>query len=296
MSTENDVERAFRSWMRENRYEDADRVLEVVFDQIPATPQRRAGWLARRFPTMNNPVRIALAAAAVVAIAVIGIGVLLPRDGFGGPQGTPTASSLPSPTASPVTLTYSGTIQTLAAGRYSIPPGRTTPAKLTFTLPAGWDTQYQVTFIKHRGEGGEIGWTTSVADQVYTDTCAADGTLQPIGPTVDDLVTALEGLGGATVSPAMDTTVGGYPAKRVDIEMPDVDVATCRIPILQIWTDAAKQDFNALDPRQQESVYIIDVAGQVLVIFTTRTPDSSAQDIAEMSGIIGSIQIEPAAQ
>ena len=43
--------------------------------------------------------------------------------------------------------------------------------------------------------------------------------------------------------------------------MPDVDVATCRIPILQIWADAALQDFNALVPRQQESVYIIHGGG-----------------------------------
>ena len=54
MSTDNDVARSLRSWLREDRYEDADRVLDVVFDQIPATPQRSASWLARRFPIMNS--------------------------------------------------------------------------------------------------------------------------------------------------------------------------------------------------------------------------------------------------
>jgi hypothetical protein len=158
-------------------------------------------------------------------------------------------------------------------------------------MPAGWQAEGW-NLDKHRGESGEVGWTAfSFVAGVYTDTCAADGTLQPIGPSVDDLVNALEQLGGATVSPAVDTTVGGYPAKRVDLAMPDVDVATCRIGILQIWTDAAQQSFNALDPLQQESVYIVDAAGKVVVITTASNPGSSAQDIAEMNLIIGSMQI-----
>jgi hypothetical protein len=273
-------------------------VRDAIRAVLPKTRQIGSFWGPRRYLNMTihipNGARYGLAAAAVVVLAVIGIGVLLPRDGVGGPEATPTASPLPSPTASPVTLTDSGTMQALAPGTYSIPAGRTTPAKLIFTMPAGWETDGRA-FIKGRGESGEAGWTTSIVGGVYTDTCAADGTLQPIGPSVDDLVNALEQLGGATVTPAVDTTVGGYPAKRVDIAMPDVDVATCRITILQIWADAAQQDFNALDPLQQESVYIIDAAGQVVVIFTTQTPDSSAQDIAEMSLIISSVQLEPTA-
>jgi hypothetical protein len=72
MSTENDVARSLRSWLREDRHEDADRVLDAVFDQVPATPQRRAGWLARRFPPMNNTIRIGIAAAAVVVLTIVG--------------------------------------------------------------------------------------------------------------------------------------------------------------------------------------------------------------------------------
>lgn len=275
-------------------------IRDAVRAQLPKTRQIGPLWGPMRYlnTTMHvpNAVRYGLVAAALVAAVVVGATLSGRGPNFGGgPEATPTASPLPSPTALPaVTLTYTGTMQALARGTYSIPAGRTTPAKLIFAMPAGWETDGRG-FIKGRGESGEVGWTTSIVAGVYTDTCAANGTLQPIGPSVDDLVNALEQLGGATVSPAVDTTVGGYPAKRVDISMPDVDVATCRITILQIWADAAQQDFNALDPLQQESVYIIDAAGQVVVIFTTQKPDSSAQDIGEMSVIISSVQIEPVA-
>lgn len=245
--------------------------------------------------TIRNPrsARYGLA-AAVVVLAIIGIWLLVIRDGSGGPDATPSASELPSPTASAVVVDDSGPFRTLAPGRYVIPAGRTTPVRLTFTLPAGWETQ-DLGFIKRRGESGEVGWTATIVGGVYTDTCAADGTLQPIGPSVDDLVAALEQLGGATASPAVDIAVGGVAGKRVDLVMPNVDAATCRIGILQIWADAVQHDFNALNPGQQESVYVLDAAGQRVVLFTTQTPDSSAGDIDEVNGIIGSVEIGSAA-
>ena len=61
MSTDRDVTtRIVRSWLHEDAHEDADRILNLVLDEIDTTPQRRPGWLARRFPPMNSTTRIAL--------------------------------------------------------------------------------------------------------------------------------------------------------------------------------------------------------------------------------------------
>jgi hypothetical protein len=94
MSTDRDVTRIVRSWLHEDAYEDADRILNLVLDEVDTTPQRRAGWLARRLRPMNSTMRIALAVAAVVAIAVVGISLLIPRN-----IGNPTESA--NPTAIP---------------------------------------------------------------------------------------------------------------------------------------------------------------------------------------------------
>ena len=73
MSVDRDVTRAVRSWLHEDAHENADRVLDLVLDQLDTTPQRRARWPARRFPPMSNTIRIALATAAVVILAFLGI-------------------------------------------------------------------------------------------------------------------------------------------------------------------------------------------------------------------------------
>ena len=92
MSTDRDVTtRIVRSWLHEDAHEDADRILNLVLDQIDTTPQRSAPWLARRFSIMNtNLARLGIA-AAVVAIAVLGYN-LLPGLGIVGPGATPSAS------------------------------------------------------------------------------------------------------------------------------------------------------------------------------------------------------------
>jgi hypothetical protein len=134
VSTENDVARSLRSWLRESRYEDADRVLDAVFDQVPATPQRSASWLARRFPDMNsNTIRIGVAAAVVVVVAFIGYQLLAPSVGDQSPS--PSASVAPSTAAGPNVLPL-GSDQPLSAGTYSLYEGF--PARVTFDVPEGW--------------------------------------------------------------------------------------------------------------------------------------------------------------
>ncbi|MGH2488998.1 MAG: hypothetical protein ACRDFR_05220, partial [Candidatus Limnocylindria bacterium] len=68
MSTDRDVTRIVRSWLSEDRHEDADRVLNTVLDQLDTTPQRRTSWSAWRELFMNKFVAIGLGAAAVVAV------------------------------------------------------------------------------------------------------------------------------------------------------------------------------------------------------------------------------------
>ncbi|MBA2634323.1 MAG: hypothetical protein H0U86_15220 [Chloroflexi bacterium] len=94
MSTDRDTTRIVRSWLRTDEHESADRVLDAVLDQLDTTPQRRVTWWpVRRFPEMNTTVKLALAAAAVVVAALLGIRFLVPgSQNVGGPAETPTPS------------------------------------------------------------------------------------------------------------------------------------------------------------------------------------------------------------
>lgn len=229
----------------------------------------------------------------VIAMAAFTACAAAPSGGTATQEPTSAASASATATETPgQTLTYSAAVQDLVPGSYSIPPGNYSPAKLTFTMPAGWDVQY-LGFSKHRDEPNELGLATWIVTHVYTDTCAAEGELVPIGATVDDLVNALEALGGALVSPAVETTVDGYPAKRVDLAMAeDIDVADCRVPALQIWANPGETDFYARGPGAIDSVYVMDVEGETLALSAGHMTTSSASDVAELDEIIASIQIE----
>lgn len=84
MSSDRDVTRIVRSWLDAGMNVLPDRVLDAVLDQLPATPQRRAGWLARRFPIMNSNMFRVAALAAVILIAVFVTIGLLPRRATAG--------------------------------------------------------------------------------------------------------------------------------------------------------------------------------------------------------------------
>jgi hypothetical protein len=92
MSTDRETTRIVTSWLEEGVMTLPDRVLDRVLDQLPATPQRRSWWAAWRLSDMNTYAKFAIAAAAVVAVALVGYIFLPGRGGVGGPSPTPSPS------------------------------------------------------------------------------------------------------------------------------------------------------------------------------------------------------------
>lgn len=108
MSTDRDVERIVRSWMDEGVNALPDRVLDLVLNQLPATPQRRLSWLARRTPTMNNYARLGLVAAAVLAVVIVGIGLFGRSVGGPPPDSSSSAAASVMPSSTPVSNPLAG--------------------------------------------------------------------------------------------------------------------------------------------------------------------------------------------
>ena len=292
MSADRDVTRIVRSWLHEDAYEDADRILDLVLDEVDTTAQRQDSWLARRFPPMNNNiVRVGIAAAVIVLVVIVGINFLPGPNTGSSPEATPS----PSAQSSPVSLPFTTASNSLEAGRYRLLGETWAPVDLTLTVPAGWN-QDSLGVAKNPDSDTGLSLQAWVVTQVYTDTCAADGQLLPIGPSVDDLVNALEALGGAEVSPPVESTVGGSPATLVGLLFAeDINLADCRVPALQVWKDAEDENYNAGVPGSSQSIYVMDVQDQTVAIVTTGcTTSASAADLAELEAIIDSIQIEPA--
>lgn len=296
MSTDREVTRIVRSWLEEGATSLPDRVLDAVLDQVPATPQRRPWRSARRYADVNNVLKVLTAAAAVVAVAFVGLSFLPRQDGAGGPGSSPSPASTPS--ASPV-ASLGVAIGALEPGTYRIDDPRLTTVPYTFTVPEGWTGRSDGEISKNSGQLDGVQFTPTVVTHVYTDACQSQGTLTPVGPTADDLVRALVDQADSDASTPVDTTVGGYPAKRIDMSVPaDLDTSTCREPdvLIQIWADAAETSWFAIPvdpPGLVSPVYIVDADGTRVVLFAGGGPEASASDLAELQAVLDSITFEP---
>ncbi len=210
--------------------------------------------------------------------------------------GAASPSGPPAPSATDAAVRLSGN-GSLAAGRYYLDDRQFTNAtRLTFTVPAGWTTEEYGELYKDRGGPGEVKFITWVLTHVFSDVCQW-GTLVDVGTTVDELVTALMEQEGREASAPTSVTVGGFPAKRLELTVPaDLDTATCTNGVLRYWPapgpDMSDGDCCA-SPGSTDSVYVVDVAGNRLVVVARHHPGSSAENRAELHGLVDSIDIEP---
>ena len=227
---------------------------------------------------MSKALRLAIAAAAVLVVAVVAYQFLPGRPGPGG-QATPT----PEPTAV-VNLPGSGPIE---AGTYRLAFG----PPVLITLPPGW-VSTGTGVRKHLEEPNEIaldGYTTSI--RVFADACESADTDTMVGPTVDDLIAALLAQENSEVSDPVDVTVGGLPGKRFEITTPTgLDLDSCSIGALQIWVDATRSNYLAGIGDAAAIVYAADTpTGRLL--FVLAGSDESATDVAERDAIVASLDV-----
>lgn len=283
MSIDRDTTRIVRSWLKTEEHEDAGPVLESVLERIDTTPQRRARWPARRLLDMNNSAKIAMAAAAVLVVAFLGVQVLLPSASPGAPGPTP------SPTPAPSLLAFR--VGPLEAGTYTTHPSSfaSNSIGVTFTVPDGWRA-YNDGSLLPDGEGsseGPDGMAVGLADvqRLYTDPCHATVADLEVGPTVDDLVTALAEHPAWEASEPTDVTLGGYAGQRIDLQLPS-DLSACTGGEFYPWQGSA----YAQGPDNRWHLWIIDVEGTRVVVLAQDFPGTPADDRAEMLGIVNSIQ------
>jgi hypothetical protein len=292
MSTDRDLTRVLRSWLHEDAYEDADRVLDVVLDQLDTTPQRHASWLARRFPSMNNNlVRVALVAAVLVVAVIIGAN-MLPQTSVGPSVSVePSPSPAPSPTAPPrLDLLPTGI---LTAGTYEI--DAVFPVRLTFTVPDGFEHGTGASDgVGIQGNPAGRGIEFQIASNVYPDPCHsfAGAANPPIGPSVDDLVAAMTSLVGFQAGPVTDITIGGLPAKAFDLTN-EIDQSSCDGERVFTFVFADSSGSSGVGKGERQRIYVMNVQGTRLMIMTyyysNETGSTDAAEAATLAAIIQSI-------
>ncbi len=159
-----------------------------------------------------------------------------------------------------------------------------------FTVPDGWaavNDGWQI----GKGSGSlELGLASSAVRDIYADACTGNeaGGVTEVGPRVRDLVTALLEQPSSIAEGPFEATIGGYPAQRVDISSPPAEeLQGCAlVDGIQIWHGA--EGYYVVG-EGENSVYVVDVDGNRVVLPVHIQPDASEADRAELDAIIESI-------
>jgi hypothetical protein len=299
MTIEHDSQtRVVLSWLRQDAHEDAERVLLRALDEVDATPQRRSWWPARRFTSVTN-IRLAIAAAAVVIVALLGYNLLPLTGTIGGPatpapSPTPSASPAPPPMLEQAQQVACGASTCMAPGTYRL-SGNVWPGQITLDVPAGWfewlpetDRDAYDALLVDAGTDGGSGWGLEfmVVASVAKDPCdPTKGTFNRAQTSaVGGLVAAMNTWPGFAVTAPVPTVVSGYSGQRVVLTSTRTE-ANC--PNGSMWTIPQGGSVNAYPmvgapgKARAGTMRILDVNGTLLVIRTTDFPDTSPNELAQ---------------
>lgn len=236
--------------------------------------------------------------AWVLVVALTGCG--------SGDEAKPTAANRTTEPTSPaiqdvMEVADIGSFTLLEPGIFFMDPDLDPSTSLRVAFEISTDSWSQwLGATKFAGDGHVAVSITTVSNLVRhgcRDHSRAD---PPVGPTADDLATALAELAPFRVtSPPTDTAIYGYSGKHLELTVPRIDFAECVSGKLKSWIDPLSEPYKGdafygyTGPGYTEEFWILDIDGSRLMIAAERSADSSAEDIAEMRAVLDSIRIEP---
>lgn len=244
----------------------------------------------------SNIVRFGVAAAVVVLAVIVGINLLPGGGNHGGPPTpTPSVSAEPTPSASVRAYALPSEMATpLTPGRYFLADF---PVGVSFEIPALVAPAEWLACSENVVEQEICYWPAPedfagqlqflIVTNVAADPCVPNVTLldPPVGPSVDDLVTAISNLEGFDVTAPVDITIGGFNGKQVTLHAP---------------TDTTCDGFGAWSTELRTAglgigeinvVRIVDVNGVRVMITSANDPASAAA--AAFEQVLASIKFEP---
>lgn len=256
---------------------------------------------------MNAPVKLAVAASAIIVVAVASYNILPQESSIGGPSPTPIRSQ-PTPTDGSVPIPEGK----LAAGRYSLRPSTDHPTlTVVADIPSGWYGVPSRAMAGPLGPGAPngIGISLLAVDGLFSDPCRWDvdgsGALDqpgdvPVGPAAIDLANALQSTNayGAWSKPS-PFALGGYRGYEMEILVApvDVDLATCdkdEDGIGRYLVFSGKDaGLYAQGKNDYWLLYILDIDGARLVVVRNGYDETPVADLEAGISIIESLEFTP---
>jgi hypothetical protein len=131
--------------------------------------------------------------------------------------------------------------------------------------------------------------TFQVVDNVVADPCSDQESAElldpPVGPSVEDLATAISSLQGYEATAPEDVTVSGFEGVEFTLTAPET--AGCG----STWATADRT--TGVGAGEINLIRIVDVNGVRVVIVAAYHPVTPEADVATLEQVMDSVQIEP---
>jgi hypothetical protein len=313
MTPRRDPDRLIHAFLMEGQTELPDPVYDAVRDHIEQTRQRAVigSW---RTPDMNRYLKIGLAAAAVVVIAVVAFNLLPGSPAPGGePSASPSVEPSVAPSARPSTTSWTG----LPEGAFVVTSAGD-PVQVTISIASpGWTWLTEFDAVSKDDDGLDapetvgvalLAWTWPAGSRfnVYGDPCHWTTTIpETPATTPDEIAAAFAAQALSDASAAVDVTVGGYAGKAVTLhvpmsyhQVPDVgreeEFADCDQHVFAFYgiEGEATEARNAQGPGQIDELWILDVNGSIVILDATYGPAAPAALVEELRALAESATFE----
>lgn len=250
MTQQRDIERLLDHWLSEGAGQAPDRVVDIVTDRIERQSQRPAWRLQWRPRTVNAYAKIAVAAAAVLIVAVVGYNILPGSStSEGGPAATPSPSATPSPvasaspsaapSASAVLPTWYSADDFSGAGILSSGSHTTrsfTPG-FTYSVPDGWvndsdSADFFALFPDTPANRAEFARSGALAQSIYmglhrSPWFVCESVESNLGATAAEMVAAMVANEALATTGLVDVAIGGLTGKQFDVRLDPDWTGTC---------------------------------------------------------------------
>ena len=261
---------------------------------------------------MTSPYRRFVTFAVIMGLVACGRGVGTSSSPSADPStgltASPTANGTdaPEPSAGPIDILKVEEFASLSPGTYSIDPDGdpSTPVKLLFTIAdPGWNQWIGAFKEEEGGRGRSVSVSITTVDNLVEHACDDHLPAEPpVGPGVVDLANALADLRPFEVAESpTDVTIVGFDGKHLTLTVPDLPgefrggqmvFTDCQAEGLKSWISPLLSFayYGYVAPGEIEELWILDVEGERVLIAANYHPESPAQDVAAMRGILDSIQ------
>jgi hypothetical protein len=307
MTDDRSIERLLDGWFADGPSVAPDRILDAVADRVGRERQRPAWSVSWRDFHVTSTFKLAAGSLAIVALAVIGVAILMRPAGSNvvAPGQGPTPSPAASPSVTPAASSLALPEGSLRAGEYVVRAFAGDPLAYVVSVPDGWSGfgGWAVYGPTSYSPPGGIGIAFLHGPAVVADPCdpanAAEASLPRSstppggssaaagGSPVDALVSALSARQDLQVSGVTDATLGGYSGKRVDVQLP------ATLACSEHYVFAEPQGLYAQGPANRWTVWVLDVDGTTAVIVVMDYQATSAGNRSAAQTILDSLRIQP---